>query len=813
MADPSLTMRARITGDLADIKAGLNSLRGDFDKLKRDSARSLDGLDGAQGKLRNFVSGAKAAVLAVSAAVGAAGLAVKAAMDRADEMGEIAASIGIGTEALSKLAFGAQFSGVTLEQLKVGLVLFQRELLKNEGLLGQLGVQARDAAGNFRPLEGILLDLADVFAQLPDGPERTALAVKLFGRSGADLIPVLQEGSAKLAEYGEQAAATGNVITEEAAAAAGAFNDNLDLLKNTLAGVANETVKHVLPAIQGYAADAAEAGQQSNFAAEAGEFLGKALKVVATGAIVVKNLVEAAVNVLLFLGDAAVGTAKALSGNLAGAFRVLANAWTTLKDEGPVAALKRYQSEAAAFVNQEVSEITGLPDRIRRGLAAMSEGVAESQRDVQLAISNMFGPVEDAAAAARGQVKAAGDEAGATSDKAKGLLQTLRDLLGPTTGGGSSGAQKKAEALRRELERLEEQSKRALEKLREEEIKREQELQQQLDEAETELLRSMGRTAEASFREIEARYGELLQRLRANGNAAGVAIVEQLINVKQVQAKLDEFRAKMQEVTSALSTGETAFGAQAAGGLIGQVEAERQVNDLRNRSLEQLRQLRDAVSAYYTATKDPSVLAFLQELDGTIGQVHSTAQTMRQQIADVATDALTGLFTDLVSGSKSAGDALKDFVRNFAAGMAQIAARALATYLVLQLLDAIYPGLGKATAAGMSAGVKHGGGIAGEGGTIRSVDPMMFGAAPRYHSGGIAGLAPNEVPAILQRGEEVLTKSDPRHVRNGGGAAGEQVVRNIVVFSEDDLANALAGAAGEKVMVTHARNNRTAINS
>src|SRR3546814_418098 len=147
--------------------------------------------------------------------------------------------------------------------------------------------------------------------------------------------------------------------------------------------------------------------------------------------------------------------------------------------------------------------------------------------------------------------------------------------------------------------------------------------------------------------------------------------------------------------------------------------------------------------------------------------------------------------------------------------MAQIAARALATYLVLQLLDAIYPGLGKATAASMNAGVHHAGGIAGSGGRIRSgLSPLLFGSAPRYHGGGIAGMAPDEVPAVLRRGEEVLTRGDPRHRANGGmGGSREPPAKVIVVFSEEELANAMAGAAGERVTVAHARNNRQAINA
>ncbi|MEO1223792.1 MAG: hypothetical protein AAFX92_06165 [Pseudomonadota bacterium] len=63
----------------------------------------------------------------------------------------------------------------------------------------------------------------------------------------------------------------------------------------------------------------------------------------------------------------------------------------------------------------------------------------------------------------------------------------------------------------------------------------------------------------------------------------------------------------------------------------------------------------------------------------------------------------------------------------------------------------------------------HSGGVVGQGAPGRAVSPLAFVGAPRLHSGGIL---PNEVPAILQRGEEVLSRSDPRNVLNGGGGGG-----------------------------------------
>lgn len=62
----------------------------------------------------------------------------------------------------------------------------------------------------------------------------------------------------------------------------------------------------------------------------------------------------------------------------------------------------------------------------------------------------------------------------------------------------------------------------------------------------------------------------------------------------------------------------------------------------------------------------------------------------------------------------------------------------------------------------------HGGGIAGSDGRMRRAPAGVFAGARRYHSGGLAG---DEVPAILRRGEEVLTERDPRHRNNAGAAA------------------------------------------
>lgn len=62
----------------------------------------------------------------------------------------------------------------------------------------------------------------------------------------------------------------------------------------------------------------------------------------------------------------------------------------------------------------------------------------------------------------------------------------------------------------------------------------------------------------------------------------------------------------------------------------------------------------------------------------------------------------------------------------------------------------------------------HDGGVAGAGGRAARMQASVFAGAKRYHSGGIGGLMPDEVPAILRKGEEVIRRDDPRHRANGG---------------------------------------------
>lgn len=120
-----------------------------------------------------------------------------------------------------------------------------------------------------------------------------------------------------------------------------------------------------------------------------------------------------------------------------------------------------------------------------------------------------------------------------------------------------------------------------------------------------------------------------------------------------------------------------------------------------------------------------------------------------------------------------------------------------------------------------SAGVLHSGGVVGAGGRRRSVSATLIANAVRYHQGGIAGsvpgLARSEVAAVLKRGEEVLTRDDPRHILNGGAnstpgtPAGDVSIKVVNVLDPVQvLEKALSTRAGERVLMNHMTSNSEA---
>ena len=108
----------------------------------------------------------------------------------------------------------------------------------------------------------------------------------------------------------------------------------------------------------------------------------------------------------------------------------------------------------------------------------------------------------------------------------------------------------------------------------------------------------------------------------------------------------------------------------------------------------------------------------------------------------------------------------RDLVTSMIADLARLAAR---RFILGPIADALSGAVGGA--GGLFANILHSGGTVGMAGSRRMVPAMAFAGAPRMHSGGWAGLKPDEVPAILQRGERVLSRREAAGYGQGQNAA------------------------------------------
>lgn len=268
-------------------------------KLGLDSAQFTTGLKKSQSELGGFAKAAGNIGAAVGAALAATavavGAAVKQAIDNADQLDELAQKIGVGVEELSRLKYAAEISGVSLDTLSTGIRRLSAGLAEAAGkgtgkaaeALSALGISAVDTSGKLRASEDVLKDVAGKFSGIEDGAGKTALAMSLFGKSGADLIPLLNEGADGIARLEAEADALGVTLSSEAAEAAGKFNENLDRLKAVGQGLANQLMTAVAPALLSISNSLLAASQNTELMDGLGKALSITLRTLASAGVIV----------------------------------------------------------------------------------------------------------------------------------------------------------------------------------------------------------------------------------------------------------------------------------------------------------------------------------------------------------------------------------------------------------------------------------------------------------------------------------------------------------------------------------------------
>jgi len=230
-----------ITGDSTGAVAAVKRLSSELSGLQSISAKALS-FGGA---------------LSVAAVVTGLTAITKAAIDQGDALNKMSQKTGIAVEDLGKLQYAADLSGVSAEALQKGLTSLAVGMVEAASGAGpmaaeykKLGISLRNTDGTMKSSLDVLGELADRFQQMPDGVEKTNLAVDIFGKKmGAEMIPLLNSGAAALKAMGDDAQSLGLVMSGDLAKKSEEFNDNLTRLSKLSSAAGIQIANALIPSL------------------------------------------------------------------------------------------------------------------------------------------------------------------------------------------------------------------------------------------------------------------------------------------------------------------------------------------------------------------------------------------------------------------------------------------------------------------------------------------------------------------------------------------------------------------------------------
>lgn len=391
--------------------------------LSLDSAAFSKGVKAAQGSMkglrlsmRNVGKGLQVAGAGLTAASVAVAAAVRGQINAADDMSKAAQKFGVPIETLSKLSHAADMSGVSFETLGTGL----RKLSQNmadaaagnktaAALFDDIGVSAVNADGTLRSAEAVMQDIADVLSKMPDGAAKTALAMDLFGKSGAEMIPMLNGGSGALGEMMREAESLGIVFDAKTGKAAENFNDNISRIKGALEGLVVQLAVALVPTLESLSGTLVDAtkwfrdlspevqslsAKIAILAMAAGPLaIGLGWVVSSLGAIVGAMKAIAAValaNPLVLLGAAAVAAAAVIYMNWGAIKQWFIDLWAAIT-EAAQATWDAIKAMATAARDWTVDAWNGIRDAIAEKLATVSEAFVDAWEAIKAEVGSWPG--------------------------------------------------------------------------------------------------------------------------------------------------------------------------------------------------------------------------------------------------------------------------------------------------------------------------------------------------------------------------------------------------------------------------------------
>lgn len=203
--------------------------------------------------------GAAIGVGAIAAGAGMLKMATSSA-ETTDRIDKLSQKIGMSRKGFQEMDFVASQSGMAVESLQVGFKTLrtsmeQAQVGKGKGAqaFAELGVSVTDSTGALRDQEEVFNESVNKLQAMEDGTEKAMLATKLFGKSGQEMMPLLNGAAGSMDEMRQQAHDLGLVLSDESIDAGVAFTDTMDQLQRSFQTAVAEIGVQFMPVITGFA--------------------------------------------------------------------------------------------------------------------------------------------------------------------------------------------------------------------------------------------------------------------------------------------------------------------------------------------------------------------------------------------------------------------------------------------------------------------------------------------------------------------------------------------------------------------------------
>lgn len=539
---------------------------------------------------------------------------VQKSVEQVIELSHLAEKTGIAAEQLSALEFAAGQTGTKIDELDTSLIKFNKSISDAAGGLpapaaafSLLGIKVNDANGKLKSSDQLLLEVAGKFAGMEDGANKTRLAIELFGRAGAQMIPFLNAGAAGISAYEAEARKLGVTTDQSMIEKAKAWQRELEKSSAITDAYKRSIVAGLLPGLQSVA------GQFNSTAANARRFteveesariVGKGL---AIGIVVIKDVV-------LALGNVIGGVAAAISSLFDG-----------------------LTPEAFSSPLVFAAELTLHAGNVKRALQILNDTRIN-------AAGNLTDGIEEVAAIYNKSAADIAKDVASIGDSAKGAAPNLEGFL--KTQQVTQEAAKKAAAEHKRL--LEEQS------------RVQKEIGVRLGEAQADLQSKLGDKGEAALQKFDDKYRETIVQLQALGRDADLTDLFKLRDLTGAFGQIEELKQQASEAQNELALQEERIRNSREAGITSELDQMQQTGAARKETLAQMQQISAKWDEIAQKSGSKVLLDGAEKYKKSVEALAGQADVLRQRVVGSLKDAFVNFFDEITSRQKTFGQALAD---------------------------------------------------------------------------------------------------------------------------------------------------------